>query len=187
MESVKKRKTRAAARTRRGGQSQTDNCIHLFFISARGRHGRRHSATGHRAYRRIQRTRAAEEGAVITPETEINTALNLSFSDSNTLMRRYFDTFGVDSSNYNHELYFQPPSNTGRWFSPPPVKNTPGRCAYRCWCARRAPNAGCTTSIFLSSNCASARLLLQQLGELRQPLRMRRQAGAVTRLPSTCA
>ena len=32
-------------------------------------------------------------------------------------MRRYFDTFGVDSGNYNHELYFRPPTNTGRWFS----------------------------------------------------------------------
>lgn len=58
-----------------------------------------------------------KKGVAITPETEINTALNLSFSDSNTLMRRYFDTFGVDSGNYNHELYFRPPTNTGRWFS----------------------------------------------------------------------
>ncbi|WP_213928873.1 DUF1493 family protein, partial [Serratia marcescens] len=55
----------------------------------------------------------------------INTALNLSFSDSNTLMRRYFDTFGVDSGNYNHELYFQPPANTGRWFSPSACKEHP--------------------------------------------------------------
>lgn len=95
-----------------------------------------------------------KKGVVITPETEINTALNLSFSDSNTLMRRYFDTFGVDSGNYNHELYFQPPANTGRWFSPPPAKNTLGRCACRCWCVPRAPNAGCTISTFLSNSCA---------------------------------
>ncbi|MBB1174777.1 DUF1493 family protein, partial [Klebsiella pneumoniae] len=63
-----------------------------------------------------------QKGVAITPETEINTVLNLSFSDSNTLMRRYFDTFGVDSGTYNHELYFQPPSNTGRWFSPSACK-----------------------------------------------------------------
>lgn len=88
-----------------------------------------------------------KKGVVITPETEINTALSLSFSDSNTLMRRYFDTFGVDSSNYNHELYFQPPANTGRWFSPSACKEHPGRCACRCWYAPHAPNAGCTTSI----------------------------------------
>lgn len=66
-----------------------------------------------------------KKGVAITPETEINTALNLSFSDSNTLMRRYFDTFGVDSGNYNHELYFQPPTNTGRWFSPSACKEHP--------------------------------------------------------------
>ncbi|MEX0632266.1 DUF1493 family protein [Serratia ureilytica] len=40
-------------------------------------------------------------------------------------MRRYFDTFGVDSGNYNHELYFQPPTNTGRWFSPSACKEHP--------------------------------------------------------------
>lgn len=87
-----------------------------------------------------------KKGVAITPETEINTALNLSFSDSNTLMRRYFDTFGVDSGNYNHELYFRPPTNTGRWFSPPRAKSIPGRCAYRCWCVPRALSGGCTTS-----------------------------------------
>lgn len=53
---------------------------------------------------------------VITAETEINRALSLSFSDSNALMRRYFDQFGIDSSNYNHELYF-PSAHSGRWFS----------------------------------------------------------------------
>lgn len=72
-----------------------------------------------------------KKGAAITPETEINNVLNLSFSDSNTLMRRYFDTFGVDSGNYNHELYFQPPSNAGRWFSPSARKeHTRPLCVY---------------------------------------------------------
>lgn len=72
-----------------------------------------------------------KKGVAITPETEINSALNLSFSDSNTLMRRYFDAFGVDSGNYNHELYFQPPASTGRWFSPAACKaHTRPLCVY---------------------------------------------------------
>ncbi|CAI0905096.1 DUF1493 family protein [Serratia entomophila] len=59
-----------------------------------------------------------KKSIAITAETEINRALSLSFSDSNALMRRYFDQFGIDSSNYNHELYFPPPAHAGRWFSP---------------------------------------------------------------------
>lgn len=128
-----------------------------------------------------------KKGVVITPETEINTALSLSFSDSNTLMRRYFDTFGVDSSNYNHELYFQPPANTGRWFSlrlqrtpPAAVRVDAGTLRTRQTLAVRhpfpdraaplAPHYCSNTSANFASHCGCAG-----------------QAGAVTRLPSTCA
>ncbi|CAI0812634.1 DUF1493 family protein [Serratia ficaria] len=59
-----------------------------------------------------------KKGVIITAETAINQALNLSFSDSNALMRRYFDAFEIDSSNYNHQLYFPQPADSSRWFSP---------------------------------------------------------------------
>lgn len=117
-----------------------------------------------------------KKGVAITPETEINTALNLSFSDSNTLMRRYFDTFGVDSGNYNHELYFRPPTNTGRWFSSACKEHPRPLCISMLVRSARAKR-WLYDIHFLIEQPASAALLLQHLGELRQPLRMRRPPG----------
>lgn len=58
-----------------------------------------------------------KKGVDVTLETEINKELNLSLPNSETLMRVYFDLFRIDSSNYNHELYFRQESKSTLLFS----------------------------------------------------------------------
>jgi hypothetical protein len=58
-----------------------------------------------------------KKGVDVTLETEINKELNLSLPSSETLMRVYFDLFRIDSSNYNHELYFRQESKSVSLFS----------------------------------------------------------------------
>ncbi|CAI0838091.1 Protein of uncharacterised function (DUF1493) [Serratia grimesii] len=58
-----------------------------------------------------------KRGIAVTLNTEINKELNLSLPVSETLMRGYFDAFLIDSSNYNHELYFRQVSKSALLFS----------------------------------------------------------------------
>jgi hypothetical protein len=58
-----------------------------------------------------------KRGIAVTLNTEINKELNLSLPVSETLMRSYFDAFLIDSSNYNHELYFRQVSKSALLFS----------------------------------------------------------------------
>ncbi|CAI1540961.1 Protein of uncharacterised function (DUF1493) [Serratia proteamaculans] len=59
-----------------------------------------------------------KRGIDVTLNTEINKELNLSLPRSETLMCGYFDAFRIDSSNYNHELYFRQESRSASLFSP---------------------------------------------------------------------
>lgn len=58
-----------------------------------------------------------KRGIDVTLNTEINKELNLSLPMSETLMHGYFDAFRIDSSNYNHELYFRQESKSALLFS----------------------------------------------------------------------
>ncbi|KFB90410.1 hypothetical protein CR62_01215 [Serratia grimesii] len=58
-----------------------------------------------------------KRGIAVTLNTEINKELNLSLPVSEALMRGYFDAFLIDSSNYNHELYFRQASKSALLFS----------------------------------------------------------------------
>ncbi|CAI1497863.1 Protein of uncharacterised function (DUF1493) [Serratia quinivorans] len=59
-----------------------------------------------------------KRGIDVTLNTEINKELNLSLPMSETLMHGYFDAFRIDSSNYNHELYFRQVSKSLSFISP---------------------------------------------------------------------
>ncbi|CAI0937069.1 DUF1493 family protein [Serratia quinivorans] len=59
-----------------------------------------------------------KRGIDVTLNTEINKELNLSLPMSETLMHGYFVAFQIDSSNYNHELYFRQESKSVSLFSP---------------------------------------------------------------------
>ncbi|CAI0809779.1 DUF1493 family protein [Serratia quinivorans] len=58
-----------------------------------------------------------KRGIDVTLNTEINKELNLSLPMSETLMQGYFNAFRIDSSNYNHELYFRQESKSALLFS----------------------------------------------------------------------
>ena len=58
-----------------------------------------------------------KKGVAVTLNTEINKELHLSLPMSETLMRGYFYSFLIDSSNYNHELYFRQESKSALLFS----------------------------------------------------------------------
>lgn len=61
-----------------------------------------------------------KKGIAVTLNTEINKELNLTLPMAETLMRGYFDTFGIDNSSYNHELYFRQEAKSGILFSGSP-------------------------------------------------------------------
>ncbi|CAI1594043.1 DUF1493 family protein [Serratia plymuthica] len=61
-----------------------------------------------------------KKGIAVTLNTEINKELNLTLPMAETLMRGYFDTFNIDNSSYNHDLYFRQEAKSGILFSASP-------------------------------------------------------------------